>query len=249
MSPNSRLQITYWLCGAAGLLLAACQAEPTPLPTATALIVATATTFVSSGLPITATTLATGTAAPTSSPTVALTATPSATATRTASATAVPTDTPSTTATRTALPTRVPITITPLGPPATNSVYSTTGGPDGYSSTIQCQRAGAACVPVMPPGDLSFRLTLAGDTSAPWTHFINYGLSVEKDGANVAGLFMFVDGGWLQPGSVVGYGASRAFSQPGTYVIRSSGCLTTDLKSNACSWATIAGDMVTFRIQ
>jgi hypothetical protein len=101
----------------------------------------------------------------------------------------------------------------------------------------------------MPPGDISFRLTLAGDGAAPWTHFVNYGLSVEKDGANVAGLFMFVDAGWLQPGALVGFGASRSFSQPGAYVIRSSGCLTTDVKSNGCSWATIAGDVVTFTIQ
>jgi len=101
----------------------------------------------------------------------------------------------------------------------------------------------------MPPGDISFRLTLASAAAAPWTHFVNYGLSVEKDGANVAGLFMFVDAGWLQPGAVVGFGASRSFSQPGAYVIRSSGCLTTDVKSNACIWATIAGDVVTFTIQ
>ena len=126
---------------------------------------------------------------------------------------------------------------------------STTGGPAGYASHIQCQRAGAACAPVMPPGDVSFSMSLAGDDATPWTHFINYGLSVEKDGTNVASLFMFVDAGWLQPGAVVGFGASRTFSQPGTYVIRSSGCLTTDLKSNACVWATIAGDVVTFRIQ
>ena len=65
----------------------------------------------------------------------------------------------------------------------------------------------------------------------------------------MAGDFMFVDAGWLQPGTLVGFGASRAFSQPGTYVIRSSGCLTTDIKSNGCSWATIAGHVVTFHMQ
>ena len=128
-------------------------------------------------------------------------------------------------------------------------MLSTTGGPAGYASRIQCQRAGAACAPLMPAGDVSFSLSLASDPGTPWTHFIYYGLSVEKDGVNVASQFMFVDAGWLQPGAVVGFGASRGFSQPGVYVIRSSGCLTTDLKSSACSWATIGGDVVTFRVQ
>ena len=147
------------------------------------------------------------------------------------------------------MPTRAPITITPLGPPDTQSIYSTTAGPAGYTSTIVCQRAGAACAPLMPPGDLSFRLTLAGDAAAPWTHFVNYGLAVERDGVNAANLFMFVDAGWLQPGTLVGFGASRNFSQPGAYVVRSSGCLTTDTQSKDCRWVTIAGDVVSFTIR
>jgi hypothetical protein len=251
MFPISRLQLTRWLCGAVGLVLAACQAAPTAAPAATAVIAATAIVpATSTSVPSTATPLPTDTAARASSPTAVLAATPSSTATEpAASPTVAPSDTSTATARPTRLPTRPPLTITPLGPPATNSIYSTTGGPAGYSSTIRCQRAGADCAPVMPPGDISFRLTLAGDAAAPWTHFVNYGLSVEKDGANVAGLFMFVDAGWLQPGAVVGFGASRSFSQPGAYVIRSSGCLTTDVKSNACIWATIAGDVVTFTIQ
>jgi hypothetical protein len=256
MFPNWRLQSMCWLCAGAGLLLAACQAAPAPLPTATSLIAATCAPTVGAATAsptaaLTDTPASTATTAPSDTPASPTpqpaSSTPSSTSTNAPTATASPTAPP--TARPTSLPTRVPVTITPLGPPSTNSIYSTTGGPAGYSSTIQCQRAVGDCAPVMPPGDISFRLTLAGDPSAPWTHFINYGLAVEKDGANVASLFMFVDAGWLQPGTVVGFGASRTFSQPGIYVIRSSGCLTTDIKSNGCGWATIAGDVVTFQIR
>ncbi len=251
MLRNARLKLALCLCGAAGLLLTGCAKIPI-YPTITPAVQASATLPVPTS---TGTLTATATAAPSSTP--ASTATPTAsstttltpTATATTPATTAPTSTPSATSSPTHLPTRVPVTITPLGPPETAPVLSTTGGPAGYTSRIQCQRAGTACAPLMPAGDVSFSLSLASDPGTPWTHFIYYGLSVEKDGVNVASQFMFVDAGWLQPGAVVGFGASRGFSQPGLYVIRSSGCLTTDLKSSACSWATIGGDVVTFRVQ
>jgi len=251
-----RVELRWALGVCAGvLLLAGCasvSAPPTVLSTQTASAVAATATLAAATLaPATATPTGTASAAPspvstgTSTPTVA----PTGTDTAAPTATATPSSPPSPTASPAHLATRPPATIAPLGPPETAPLLSTTGGPAGYASTIQCQRAGAACTPVMPPGDISFRLSLAGGTSAPWTHFIYYGLSVERDGANVAGQFMFVDAGWLQPGTVVGFGASRNFSQPGLYVIRSSGCLTTDAKSSGCVWSTIAGDVVTFRIE
>ena len=252
MPRNAGMKLALCLSVAVGLLLVGCAGAPAT-PTATPAVQASATLPASTST-TTATAMATATAsaAPSSTPanTDTLMPTASATLSPTASATvAPPTATASDTAVPTHLPTRAPVTITPLGPPETAPVMSTTGGPAGYASRIQCQRAGAACAPLMPAGDVSFSLSLASDPGTPWTHFIYYGLSVEKDGVNVASQFMFVDAGWLQPGAVVGFGASRGFSQPGVYVIRSSGCLTTDLKSSACSWATIGGDVVTFRVQ
>jgi hypothetical protein len=246
MHPNTRLILALWLCIGAGLLLAACQTAAPAVATPTTAIVASAAPAASATntnipntptatLSDTATASATTVAAPTAStsPTTAVTSTPPATAT--VEPTALPRPTP------------VPATSVPTAQPV--PLYSTTGGPAGYASGNKCERAGAACSAVMPPGDVSFRMVLSSDATAPWTHFVNYGLSVEKDGANVANLFMFVDAGWLQPGSVVGFGASRNFSQPGAYVIRSSGCITTDPNSISCVWATIAGDVVTFVIQ
>jgi hypothetical protein len=263
MLAMTRLKWVLWLCAAAAVLLAACQSAPpgapAVAPTASALSLATpATTPVQAATPpatstplptlvVAATSLpadtATGTTAPTAtSPILTTTAAPSDTPVS-------PTVPPSATARPTARPTRPPITITPLGPPASGSIYSTTSGPAGYATHIKCARAGAPCAALMPPGDVSFSLSLASDAAAPWTHFIYYGLSVEKDGHNVAEAFMFADAGWLQPGTVVGLGASRNFNQPGVYVIRSSGCLTTDTQSKDCGWATLAGDVVTFTIQ
>ena len=253
MVPNTRLRLAPWLCGGAALLFAACGSVAPATPTATSVVAATTATATqpaatSTSAPDTPTALPLDTA--TLPPAASVTVAPSPTAAPTdtpASPTAAPTQTASpTTQPR---PTRAPITITPLGPPETAPVYSTTSGPAGYSSSIKCQRASASCAPVMPPGDISFSLVLAGDAAAPWTHFVYYGLSVEKDGANVANMFMFVDSGWLRPGAVVGFGSSRNFNQPGTYVIRSSGCMTTDTKSNNCAWTTIAGDVVTFAIR
>jgi hypothetical protein len=251
MVPNTRLRLALWLYGGAALLLAACQSVAPATPTVTSVVQATATqpAATSTSAPDTPTALPADAATPqlTTSPTASATVAPSPTATATpAAAPGSPTASPGS---LTVAPTRPPVTITPLGPPETASVYSTTSGPAGYSSSIKCQRAGVSCAPVMSPGDVSFSLVLAGAAAAPWTHFVYYGLSVEKDGANVADMFMFVDAGWLQPGAVVGYGASRTFNQRGTYVIRSSGCMTTNTNSNNCTWTTIAGDVVTFDIQ
>jgi hypothetical protein len=268
MPPTSRLSPALGLCLAAAWLLSACQ---TPAPVVATLTLPPAietrarAAAPASALPATATPAASATATAiatamaaatfTATPSPAATISPAATNTATATATAAATATATVTATPTtapsasARPTPLPVTATPTSQPGPAPVFSTTGGPAGYSSSLQCQQAGAPCMPLMPPGDVSFRLTLASDANAPWTHFIYYGLSVEKDGANAPSMFMFVDAGWLQPGEVVGFGASRNFSLPGTYVIRSSGCLTTDLKSKDCTWATIAGDVVTFTVQ
>jgi len=268
MPPTSRPLPALGLCLAAAWLLSACQ-SPTPvvatltLPPAietqaraaapASALTASATNTPATTATVTAPPAATATAIATLTavPRPTATASPAATDTTTAAATltATPTPIPTTAPSATARPTPLLITSTPTGQPGPVPVFSTTGGPAGYSSSLQCQQAGAPCAPVMPPGDVSFRLTLASDPSAPWTHFIYYGLSVEKDGANAPSMFMFVDAGWLQPGEVVGFGASRSFALPGTYVIRSSGCLTTDLKSKDCTWATIAGDVVTFTVQ
>jgi len=274
MPPTSRLSPPLGLCLAAAWLLSACQSPGPVVATLTlppAIETQARAAAPASALPVTATgtpaATATVTAAPaataaatamatfTATPSAAATASPAATNTATAAATATATVTltavvtPTAAPSATARPTPLPITSTPTGQPGPAPVFSTTSGPAGYSSSLQCQQAGAPCAPVMPPGDVSFRLTLASDANAPWTHFIYYGLSVEKDGANAPSMFMFVDAGWLQPGEVVGFGASRSFALPGTYVIRSSGCLTTDLKSKDCTWATIAGDVVTFTVQ
>jgi hypothetical protein len=246
MLPNSRIRLALWSCLGAGLLLAACQTAAPTVAKPTAVILAGATPAASA-----TNTIIPDTPTATLSDTATASATTAATPTATASPTAAPTSTPppTTTVESTALPKakRVPATPAPTAQPA--PVYSTTDGPAGYSSGIKCERSGASCVPVMPPGDVSFRIVLSSDATAPWTHFVDYGLSVEKDGANMAKLFMFVDAGWLQPGSVVGFGASRNFSQPGTYVIRSSGCMTIDQNSNNCAWTIMPGDVVTFVIQ
>jgi hypothetical protein len=99
----------------------------------------------------------------------------------------------------------------------------------------------------MPPGDVSFSFTLGSTSDAPWAIFLPYGLSVEKDGANADSMFMFVDAGWLPPGFTVGFGGSRNFTEPGRYVIRSSGCML--VTGAQCAWTTMAGTTVTFVIQ
>ena len=99
----------------------------------------------------------------------------------------------------------------------------------------------------MPQGDVSFEFLLGSGADTPLTLFEKYGLSVERDGANVPEMFMFVDAGLLAPDSLVWFGASRNFNIPGRYVVRSSGCLTT--VPAPCGWNTIPGTTVTFIIK
>jgi hypothetical protein len=99
----------------------------------------------------------------------------------------------------------------------------------------------------MAPGDINFDMALGSAPDAPWGLFVPYGLAVARDGVNIADMFMFVDAGWLEPGSVVRFGTSRNFSVPGRYVIRSSGCYTDG--SVPCGWANFAGTIVTFVIE
>ena len=60
-------------------------------------------------------------------------------------------------------------------------------------------------------------------------------------------MFMSVDAGYLPPDTGVWFGASRNFTVPGRYVIRSSGCLTT--AAVPCGWNTMTGTTVVFTIQ
>ena len=101
----------------------------------------------------------------------------------------------------------------------------------------------------MPPGDLSFTIVLKSTPDALRAIFYPFGLSVEKDGANVADMFMTVGFGWLDPGQQASLGTSRKFSAPGHYVIRSSGCLITADTVGDCSWSTVSGSVITFDIQ
>jgi hypothetical protein len=132
-------------------------------------------------------------------------------------------------------------------PPAPDMMYDFISGPPGYYTDIWCNRDGADCAPVMPPGDISFDMFLASSYDAPWTLFVPYGLSVEHDGVNIADWYMFVDEGWLSPGGMVRFGASRRFTEPGRYVIRSAGCYSDGTAE--CSWAYFPGTSITFVIQ
>jgi hypothetical protein len=187
------------------------------------------------------------TAQPTSTPTETHTASPEPTDTDTPRPTA--TDTPEATATETSTPrpTVPAVTLTPTAPPAPASVYSEVGGPANFFTFIDCTRGGAQCTPEMPTGDISFDFYLASDAAAPFAVFLPYGLSVEKDGVNVANMFMFVDAGYLPPDTIVRFGASRNFTSPGRYVIRSSSCMT--ISEAPCGWTTMAGTVVTFVIK
>lgn len=190
---------------------------------------------------------ATLTAQPTATPTFTATPTDTHTPTATATRTRTPTITPTPTETATKAPTRPPVTLTFTPPPTSESVYSFTGGVDGYITDIECKRGSAVCTPTMPPGDINFEFVLFSFATTPWTLFEKYGLSVERDGVNIADLFMFVDAGYLPPDAGAWFGASRNFTVPGRYVIRSSGCLSTT--PVPCGWNTMAGTMVVFTIQ
>ncbi len=245
--PNSLVVLATILA----IVVTACQSA-TPEPTAT-LVPTQATIPADTATAIPPTEAPTATEPPTSTPTAVPTDTP----------TAAPTDTlpPSPTTAPTLVPTLAPtqppaVAVTqppavaatkPPAPAASGSVYGSTAGPDGFFSTITCSRPSGDCLTVMPPGDVSFSFMLGSTADAPWALFLPYGLSVERDGANVDSMFMFVDAGWLPPGFTVGFGGSRNFTEPGRYVIRSSGCM---LVSEAqCAWTTMAGTTVTFVIQ
>ena len=225
-----------------------CQ-SPTPEPTATPAPTNTATSPPTVTVTNTPLPSHTPTATPTSTPTLEPTTTPTETATL------APTETPTTApALVVTQPTVVAATQPPVvvatKPPAqaSGSVYGSTTGPAGFATTITCFTAGGgACASVMPPGDINFTFTLGSAPDAPWALFLPYGLSVEKDGVNAEGMFMFVDAGWLPPGFIVQFGGSRNFTEPGRYVIRSSGCMLTT--SNQCAWTTMGGTTVTFVIQ
>ena len=189
---------------------------------------------------------ATLTAQPTATSTHTTVPSDTPTATDTAQPTA--TDTPAATPTDTATPrpTSPPVSPTASPAPIPASVYGETGGPDGYFTDIECFRGSAPCSPSMPPGDINFTFYLASGPLTPLTLFETYGLAVEKDGANVPNMFMFVDAGLLDADIIVRFGASRNFTAPGRYVIRSSGCMTT--VPAPCGWQTMAGTTVTFVI-
>ena len=253
---DSRYLFKVFLAIGSSVLLAACQ-SPTSAPPATEIAQANPTEVAAAVMTQVAeenARVATGVAETlTAQPTVTATFTPVPTNTSTPTETPRPTETPLPTATATntakPAPTRLPVTDTPTARPAPVSVYGGTGGPEGYTTAITCSRPAGNCEPVMPPGDISFRLTLGSEASTPWTLFVKYGLSVEKDGVNVSNMFMFVDAGWLPPDVTVEFGASRNFAEPGRYVIRSSGCLINSDTQVECAWTTMAGTTVTFVIQ
>jgi hypothetical protein len=183
--------------------------------------------------------------------TPAPTDTPVPTETPTSTDTPEPTETrtpkPSPTITNTPRPTLPPVSPTPSPAPTSASIYGWANGPEGYVTDIECTIGGAPCTGVMPPGDITFEFVLVSFELTPLTLFEKYGLSVERDGANVADMFMFVDAGLLAPDTGVWFGASRRFTTPGRYVVRSSGCLTT--VPAPCAWNTMEGTTVTFTIQ
>ena len=258
---HTSFRTRFALCFAVGasLLLSACQpaqVAPANTPVPVVQVVATvAPSATNTRVPDTPTT------APTAVPSSTATARPTDTATVPPTATTKPTLAPTNTAQPTVAPTatRKPTArpTLPPAPTATNapvvaaSVYSSiSGGPQGYHSTLGCTQAGGApCQPVMAPGDVAFSIRLESSTDAVLAIFVPFGLAVDKDGANVADMYMTVVSGWLNPGDYALLGTSRNFSQPGHYVIHTSGCLLTQASYPNCSWGTVDGTVVTFDIQ
>lgn len=251
------IRFKFFFAGIAGLLaLTACAGERTPDATEIALAVETeiaarSATETEASHNLATQVAATLTAQPTATPTFTSTPTDTHTPTATATPTHTPTDTPTITSTptktATKAPTRPPVTLTFTPEPVSESVYGFTSGIDGYITDIECKRGSAPCTPIMPTGDINFEFVLFSFADTPWTLFEKYGLSVERDGVNIADMFMFVDAGYLPPDAGVWFGASRNFTVPGRYVIRSSGCLSTT--PVPCGWNTMAGTMVIFTIQ
>lgn len=251
------LRVKFLLVGIAELLaLVACAGEQTPDATEIALAVETQIAMRSATETEASHSIATQVAATlTAQPTATATFTATPTDTRTPTATSTKTHTPTMTSTITATPTqtatkgptRPPVTLTYTPQPTRESVYGFTGGVAGYFTDIECKRGSAPCTPIMPPGDVNFEFVLFSFADTPWTLFEKYGLSVERDGINLADMFMFVDAGYLPPDTGVWFGASRNFTTPGRYIIRSSGCLSTALVP--CGWNTMEGTTVIFTIQ
>jgi hypothetical protein len=257
----TRFRTRFALCFSIGasLLLSACQpaasvAQLAPANTAvpTVQIVATvAPSATNTRVPDTPTTVPSSTA--TTRPADTATTPPTATTKPTVAPTNTvpPTVAPTATRKATARPTLPPQPTATKAPVVAASVYSTfSGGPQGYKSTLGCTQAGGApCQPVMAPGDVAFSIRLESGMDAVLAIFVPFGLSVEKDGANVADMYMTVVSGWLNPGEYALLGTSRNFSQPGHYVIHTNGCLLTEASYPNCSWGTVDGTVVTFDIQ
>jgi len=272
MSFRMHTRFIIMACVGASLLLSACQpaAAVTQVAVANTAVVNTAVPSLvaaATEAPATATTAPSATAVPA---TATIRPTDTATATTPPTATASPTVAP----TATAVPptatkvkptkpaaTRVPATQAPAtqAPAATKApaasgsgpLYSTaSGGPQGYTSTLVCtQPDGSACQSVMASGDKAFSIRLEAGFDAVPAIFVPFGLSVEKDGANVADAYMTVVSGWLNPGEYALLGTSRNFSQPGHYVVRTNGCYVTRETYPNCTWGTVDGTIVTFDIQ
>jgi hypothetical protein len=261
----SKLRLT-WLPVMAGLLVLTACAAPAAAPTTAPTVAPTDT--VAPTLAPTVDAAATQTAAAAAfkqqlatGVAATLTAQPTATPTNTAAPTATPTVAASATTAPTAQPSATrakPAPVTPAATqppaPATQAsapLYSTaSGGPQGYVSTLGCTQPGnVPCQPVMAVGDKAFSIKLEALDDAVPAIFVPFGLSVEKDGANVADMYMTVVSGWLNPGEYAMLGTSRNFKQPGHYVIRTNGCYVTRETYPQCTWGTVNGTIVTFDIQ
>ncbi len=247
---------------AAVLALGACTGsdptatQPPPTDTEDAAAIAQAATVEAAGLAalqeqaVQTSVAATLTAQPTATNTPTEVPTDTPVPTETPTVTRTPSPEPTSTATPTRTPTRVPVT---AGPTQTatrapaSSVYGFSGGPDGYITDIECTRGGVECATVMPVGDVAFTFWLITFADTPWTLFEKYGLAVSRDGVNVPEMFMFVDAGFMPPDAVAQFGASRNFTTPGNYVIRSSGCMATT--PVPCGWNNLPGTTVNFTIQ
>jgi hypothetical protein len=253
------------------LMLAACgtpAAAPTSAPTqdvgATQTVMAVANAnAVQTSVAATLTAQPTNTTAPTNTALPTSTTQPSNTPAPTDTATAVPSATSTTAPQPSATRTKAAVVATKpaatQGPAATKPpaaggsapLFSTaSGGPQGYTSILGCTQAGGApCQTAMGAGDIAFSIRLeAGDDAVP-AIFVPFGLSVEKDGANVADAYMTVVSGWLNPNEYALLGTSHNFSQPGHYVIRTNGCYVTRETYPNCTWGTVNGTIVTFDIQ
>jgi hypothetical protein len=268
MPVRIRTRFVLYCALGASLLLSACQPAAAPTPVAhvaptevtVAVVASRAPSPTNTRVPDTPTAVPnTPTAAPSNTPTTAPTATATASPTAAPTQTTAPTVAPTATKKPTARPTVKPAATLPPAtavpathaPAAGGSVYSeATGGPQGYYSMLGCTRPGRVpCETVMPLGDVAFSIRLEAGDDAVLAIFLPFGLSVEKDGANVADMYMTVVSGWLNPGEYALLGTSRNFKQPGHYVIRTNGCLITEASYPNCTWWTVNGTVVTFDIQ